>query len=62
MDEINLLTLTEAAALLRRSPAQLRWLRHQQTGPKSALISGRIFYRREDIERWVAEQFSRDAS
>ncbi|MDH6237042.1 helix-turn-helix domain-containing protein [Cryobacterium sp. CG_9.6] len=54
---MNLLTLEEAAAILRRSPAQMRWLRHQGTGPLSAKIAGRVMYRAEDIEKYVTAQF-----
>lgn len=53
----GLLTLTEAADMLRRSPAQLRWMRHNGTGPRSAKLAGRIMYRRADVERWINEAF-----
>ena len=53
----DLLTLGEVAAWLRKSEAQLRWMRHNRSGPKSALIGGRIMYRRRDVEAWLDAQF-----
>ena len=53
----DLLTLEEAAELLRTSPATLRWWRHAGTGPKSAKLGRRVVYRRADVERWVDAQF-----
>lgn len=52
-----LLTLAEVADRLRRSPAQLRWMRHNGTGPKSAKLAGRIMYREDDVEKWIDDQF-----
>ena len=45
----KLLTLDEVAAQLRRSPAQLRWMRHNNTGPRSAKVAGRVMYREDDL-------------
>lgn len=53
----RLLTLTETAERLRRSPAQLRWMRHAGTGPRSALVAGRVMYRESDVDAWVDAQF-----
>jgi predicted DNA-binding transcriptional regulator AlpA len=58
----NLLTLAETAARLRKSEAQMRWMRHRKIGPKSALLGGRVMFREEDIDAWVEEQFAREAS
>jgi predicted DNA-binding transcriptional regulator AlpA len=55
-----LLTLDEVAERLRRSPAQLRWMRHNGTGPRSAKISGRIFYPEQEVEDWIDAQFAAD--
>ncbi|HEY9497139.1 MAG TPA: helix-turn-helix domain-containing protein [Intrasporangium sp.] len=55
-----MLTLDEVAERLRRSPAQLRWMRHNGTGPRSAKISGRIFYREQEVEDWIDAQFAAD--
>ena len=46
MTDTDLLTITEAAALLRTPVATLRWWRHQGTGPASFRIGRRVFYRR----------------
>lgn len=54
---MDLRTLDEAAAMVRKSPAQMRWMRHCGTGPKSARLGGRIMYRAADIESWVDEAF-----
>lgn len=52
-----LMTLSEVAERLRRSEAQLRWMRHNGTGPRSAKIAGRVMYRQSDVERWITDAF-----
>lgn len=54
---VRLLTLDEVAIMLRKSPAQLRWLRHQGTGPKSAKLGGRVMYREQDVTEWINRAF-----
>lgn len=54
----RLVTLPEAAERLRRSEAQLRWMRHNRSGPPSALIAGRVMYREDLLEQWIEEQFA----
>lgn len=54
---VKLLTLDEAADLLRKSPAQLRWMRHNGSGPKSGKIGGRVMYRERDLIDWVDSAF-----
>ena len=53
----RLLTIDEVAESLRKSPAQLRWMIHRGTAPKSALIGGRRLFRLVDVERFVSEAF-----
>lgn len=53
----KLLTLDETAERLRKSPAQLRWMLHNSTAPKSALIGGRRMFRDVDVEAYIAEAF-----
>lgn len=57
----RLLTLPEAADRLRRSEAQLRWMRHNGDGPPSAKISGRVMYREDLLEDWIDAQFAANA-
>jgi hypothetical protein len=52
----GLLTLTEAAAFLRAPVATLRYWRHLGIGPDGFRLGRRVMYRREDLDRWVAEQ------
>ena len=59
---MKLLTLEEAAEMLRKSPAQMRWLRHNQRGPKSARVGGRIMYREADVIDWVNAAFDAEES
>jgi predicted DNA-binding transcriptional regulator AlpA len=59
---IKLLTLEETAELLRKSPAQLRWMIHTGTAPKSALIGGRRMFRAIDCEAFIAEAFDQSAA
>lgn len=57
-----LMLMPEVAEYIRRSEAQLRWLRHQGRGPRSAKVAGRVMYRRVDVERYVEECFAEDPS
>ncbi len=61
-EEPALLTLDEAAALLRTSVATLRYWRHLGTGPDGFRLGRRVMYRREDLARWVSEQQDADLS
>lgn len=53
----DLCTLNETAEQLRKSPAQLRWMIHSGTAPKSALIGGRRMFRASDIEAFIEAAF-----
>lgn len=59
---MKLLTLEEAAELLRKSPAQMRWLRHNSRGPRCAKIGGRVMYREQDVIDWVNAAFETDGA
>ena len=52
----ELLTLEEVAAVLRAPVATLRYWRHLGVGPDGFRLGRRVVYRREDVDRWVAEQ------
>ena len=40
-------------------PAEtLRWWRSIERGPKSFNIGRKVFYRRADVEAWLADQYS----
>jgi len=52
----ELLTLGEAAAVLRTPVATLRYWRHFGVGPDGFRLGRRVVYRRQDVDRWVAEQ------
>jgi predicted DNA-binding transcriptional regulator AlpA len=58
----KLLTLPEAAKLTRKSEAQMRWIRHNGTGPRSARISGRVMYREQDVIDWINAAFEAEES
>ncbi len=51
----ELLTLEEAA-VLRTPVATLRYWRHLGVGPDGFRLGRRVVYRRQDVERWVAER------
>lgn len=57
-EPISLLTVPETASQLRKSEAQLRWMIHTGTAPKSALIGGRRMFRQSDIEDYVNAAFA----
>lgn len=56
----DLLTISEAAAILRTPVATLRYWRHLRIGPRSFKIGRRVFYRRSDVEAWLREQEAAD--
>jgi excisionase family DNA binding protein len=60
--EPELLTITEAAELLRAPVATLRYWRHLGTGPRSFRLGRRVLYRREDLQAWVEAQLGRSAT
>ena len=52
----ELLTIAEAAELLRAPVATLRYWRHQGTGPRSFRLGRRVLYRRDDLHAWIDAQ------
>ena len=58
----DLLTISEAAELLRAPVATLRYWRHLGTGPRSFRLGRRVLYRRDDLQAWVEEQLGRSAT
>ncbi len=51
--EPELLTVTEAADVLRVPIATLRYWRHLRTGPHSFRLGRRVVYRRDDLRAWI---------
>jgi excisionase family DNA binding protein len=49
----ELLTIREAAEVLRAPIATLRYWRHLGTGPRSFRLGRRVLYRRDDLDAWV---------
>jgi excisionase family DNA binding protein len=56
----ELLTITEAAELLRAPVATLRFWRHRNTGPRSFRLGRRVLYRRDELHAWITSQHDRD--
>ncbi|MGR6966287.1 helix-turn-helix domain-containing protein [Geodermatophilus sp. URMC 61] len=52
----ELLTVQEAAAVLRIPVTTLRYWRHLGVGPDGFRLGRRVVYRRQDVDRWVTEQ------
>ena len=52
----ELLTIVEAAQLLRAPVATLRYWRHLGTGPHSFRLGRRVLYRSDDLRAWVDAQ------
>jgi excisionase family DNA binding protein len=52
-DPPELLTITEAADVLRTPVATLRYWRHQGIGPRSFRLGRRVLYRRDDVHAWI---------
>lgn len=53
----QLMTMAEVAEFTRIPVNTPRFYRHKGTGPKSALIGGRVMYRRTDVATWVNAAF-----
>ena len=51
--EQDLLTIDEAAAIVRAPVATLRYWRHLGTGPASFRLGRRVLYRRGDLVSWI---------
>lgn len=60
MEPIKLLTLDEVADILRKTPAQVRWMRHNGSGPPAAKIGGRVMYREKDLIDWINAAFDKE--
>jgi predicted DNA-binding transcriptional regulator AlpA len=57
---LELLTLPEAAAVLRAPVATLRYWRHLGTGPRSFRLGRRVVYRLADVHAWIDAQDHRN--
>lgn len=57
-----LLTVAEAAPLLFKTEAQLRWMLHVGTAPPSAMVGGRRMFRLSDIEDHIDRLFAEAAA
>jgi DNA-binding transcriptional MerR regulator len=53
----HLMTLDEVSEETRVPVNTLRFYRHKGTGPKFALIGGRLMARRPDVEAWIQSAF-----
>lgn len=50
-------TIKEASEYLHIPVNTLRWYRSSgHTGPKSYTLGGTVFYDRDDVDAWVADQ------
>lgn len=58
MENDELLTTDQVAAMVNVAPATLRWWRHNRTGPKGFRIGARkVMYKRSDVEAWLDRQY-----
>lgn len=56
----RLLTIAEAAAIVRAPIATLRYWRHLGTGPRSFRLGRRVLYRHDELLAWIAHQHDHD--
>ncbi|WP_454130153.1 helix-turn-helix transcriptional regulator [Microbacterium aurum] len=54
----KLLLIKDVAERLGRSPAQVSWMIHRGTAPKSAMIAGRRMFRESDVEAFIEAAFA----
>nr|WP_246306408.1 helix-turn-helix domain-containing protein [Allobranchiibius huperziae] len=57
MDD-EMMTIEEAAELVRRPVNTLRFWRAQRTGPAAFIVGRRLTYLRSDVEEWLTAQRS----
>lgn len=57
----DILYTEEVAALSRKTPATIRWLKATGQGPTCGKLGRRVVYRRSDVEAWIASAFERGA-
>lgn len=57
----TLLTLAEAANLLRTPQATLRYWRHLGSGPRSFKIGRHVVYNKDEVFQWLREQEAQDS-
>lgn len=57
----SLVTVPEAAALLRMSESTLRYWRYAGLGPRSIRLGRRVFYRESDLLAWIEAEAARTA-
>lgn len=53
----RLLFIKDVAERLGRSPAQVSWMVHKGTAPKSAMIAGRRMFKESDVEAFIDAAF-----
>jgi predicted DNA-binding transcriptional regulator AlpA len=58
----ELLTTAEVALMTRAPESTVRYWRHLGTGPRSFRLGRRVVYRRHEVERWLREHETSDAS
>ena len=59
----EILTAAEVAALTKVPASTLRAWRHYGTeGPTSFKLGARVYYRRSDVDSWLAAQYAATAS
>ena len=58
----ELLTIAEAAQLLRAPVATLRYWRHLGTGPTSFRLGRRVLGRRDDLRTWIDARHDADSA
>lgn len=56
MPDPDYMTTDEVATLARTAPGTVRYWRHIKFGPKGFRLGKRVLYRRDEVERWLAER------
>lgn len=59
---MQLETLEEVAVRLRKSEAQLRWMIHNGSAPRSAKIGGRRLFKTTDVNDFINAAFDAEAT
>ncbi len=60
--DLDLLTITEAAELVRAPVATLRYWRHLGTGPTSFRLGRRVVYSLDDLRAWIDAQHNQSGT
>ncbi|MEU7037992.1 helix-turn-helix domain-containing protein [Streptomyces sp. NPDC046237] len=56
----QVVTTRELAALLRKTPAAIKTMRHRGKGPRGFRVGRKVLYPAAEVEAWLAARLAND--